>query len=89
MRMQLWAIRKKVKEVKLAAAAADRRHFCAMTFIVGITAVVENDQRETRSGLRGDDQTDSAILEKDLKLSMKLAGWWRQLKGKEIKKEQV
>jgi hypothetical protein len=59
-----------------------------MTFIAGITAEVENDQRETRSGLRGDDQTDSPILEKDLKLSKKLAGWWRQLRGK-IKKEQV
>jgi hypothetical protein len=60
-----------------------------MTFIAGITAEVENYQRETRSGLRGDDQTDSPILVKDLKLSKKLAGWWRQLRGKEIKKEQV
>ncbi len=75
--------------MKPAAAAADRRHLCAMTFIAGITAEVENDQRETRTGLRGDDQTDSPILEKDLKLSKKLAGWWRQLKGKEIKKELV
>ncbi len=50
-------------------AAADQRHLCAMTFIA---AELENDRREAPSGLMDDDQTDTPILEKDLKLSKKL-----------------
>ncbi len=71
------------------ASATDQRNLCAMTFIAGIAAEVENDWWEACSGLRGDDKTNSPILDKDLKLSKKLARWWHQLKGKEIKKERV
>ncbi len=65
------------------------RHLGAPTFIADITAYVEKDRRETRSGSWVDDQINSSTLDKDLKLSKKLARWWRQLKGKEMKKEQV
>jgi hypothetical protein len=86
-RTQLWAIIKKAKEGKPAVAVW--RHLGAPTFIAGITAEVEKDQQETRSGSWVDDQTNSSTLDKDLKLSKKLARWWRQLKGKEMKKERV
>ncbi len=79
----------KVKEKKPAAAMADRRLLCAQTFITGIVAKVENDRCESLSGLRGDDQAISPTLDKDVKLSRKLAKWWRQLKAKDKKKEQV
>ncbi len=74
------------------ASAMNQRHLwhlCAMTFIAGIASEVENDQWEACSGLRGDDKTNSPILDNDLKLSKKLAWWWHQLKDKEIKKERV
>jgi hypothetical protein len=50
---------------------------------------MEIDRQEACSGLRGEDPTDSTILDKDLKLCKKLAGWWRQLKGKEMKKKRI
>ena len=71
------------------AAAADRRLLCAQTFIAGIAAKVENDRRESLSGLWGDDQAVSPTLNKNLKLSRKSAKWWRQLKAKDMKKERV
>jgi hypothetical protein len=77
----------KAKEKK--PAAADRRLLFAQTFIAGIAAKVENDRRESLSGLWGDDQTVSPILNKDLKLSRKSAKWRRQLKSKDMKKERV
>jgi hypothetical protein len=83
MRTQLWDIVKKAKEGKPAAAAADRRLLCAQALIGDIAAKVENDRRETCSGSWGDDQTVSPTLNKDLKLSKKLAMWWRQLKAKD------
>jgi hypothetical protein len=82
------AIFTKAKEGK-PAAAADQRLLCAQTFIAGIGAKVENDRRKSLSGLWGDDKTVSPILSKDLKLSKKLARWWRQLKATEMKKERV
>jgi hypothetical protein len=63
----------KAKEKK--PAASDQRLLCAQTFIAGIAAKVENDQRESLSGLRGDDQAVSPTLNKDLKLSRKSAKW--------------
>ncbi len=86
-RMLFWAIIKKPKEGKLAAA--DQRHPCVQTFIADIAAKVENDQRNPRLGSWGDDQNVSPTLSKDLKLSQKSARWWRQLKEKEMKKERV
>jgi hypothetical protein len=61
----------KAKEKK----PAERRLLCAQTFIAGIAAKVENDRRESLSGLRGDDQAVSPTLNKDLKLSRKSAKW--------------
>ncbi len=87
-RMQFWVIIKKAKEGK-PATAADWRHLCEHTFISSITAKVEDDRRGTLSGSWADDQTISPTLNKDLKLSQKSARWWRQLKDKEMKKEQV
>ncbi len=77
----------KVKEKKPAAAVMDQRLLCAQTFIASITAKVENDRRESLSGLWGDDQAVSPTLNKDIKLSRKSAKWWRQLKVKDMKKE--
>jgi hypothetical protein len=77
----------KAKEKK--PAAADWRLLCAQTFITGIAAKVENDQRESFSGLWGDNQAVSPTLNKDLKLSRKSAKWWCQLKTKDMKKERV
>ena len=79
----------KAKEKKPAAAAADQRLLCAQTFIAGIAAKVENDRRESLSGLWGDDQAVSPTLNKNLKLSRKSAKWWRQLKAKDMKKERI
>ncbi len=79
----------KAKEKKPVAAAADQRLLCAQTFIAGITAKVENDRRESLSGLWCDDQAISPTLNKDIKLFRKLAKWWRQLKAKDMKKERV
>jgi hypothetical protein len=70
-------------------AVVDQRHLCAQTFNVDITAEVENDQRQIRSGSWGDDQTGSPTLNEDLKLSKKLARWLRQLKDRKMKKEGV
>ncbi len=78
----------KAKEKK-PAAAADQRLLCAQTFFAGIAPKVENDRRESLSGLWGDDQAVSPILNKNLKLSRKSAKWWRQLKAKDMKKERV
>jgi hypothetical protein len=83
-RLQFWAIVKKAKEGK--PAAADRRYLCAQTFI---TAKVENESRENCSGSWGDNQTISPTLNKDLKLSKKLARWQWQLRDKDMKKERV
>jgi hypothetical protein len=47
---------------------ADKKHLFVMTFIADIAPEAENDRRKTRSGSGGDDQTDSPILNKDLKL---------------------
>ena len=77
----------KAKEKK--PAAADQRLLCAQTFIAGIAAKVENDRRESLSGLWGDDQSVSPTLNKNLKLSRKSAKWWRQLKAKDMKKERI
>ena len=77
----------KAKEKK--PAAADLRLLCAQTFFAGIAPKVENDRRESLSGLWGDDQAVSPILNKNLKLSRKSAKWWRQLKAKDMKKERV
>ncbi len=79
----------KAKEKKPAAAAADQRLLLAQTFFTGIAPKVENDRRESLSGLWGDNQAVSPILNKNLKLSRKSAKWWRQLKAKDMKKEQV
>ncbi len=79
----------KAKENKPATAAADLRLLCAQTFFAGIAPKVENDWRESLSGLWGDDQAVSPILNKNLKLSRKSAKWWRQLKAKDMKKERV
>jgi hypothetical protein len=86
-RMLFWAIIKKLREGK--PAAADQRHPCEQTFIADIATEVENDLRNLRSGSWGDDQIVSPTLRKDLKLSQKSARWWRQLKEKEMKKERV
>ncbi len=56
----------------MAAAVADKKHLFVMTFIADIATEAENDQRKTRSGSGDDNQTDSPILNKDLKLSKKL-----------------
>jgi hypothetical protein len=77
----------KAKEKK--PAAADQRLLCAQTFFVSIAPKVENDRRKSLSGLWGDDQAVSPILNKNLKLSRKSAKWWRQLKAKNMKKERV
>ncbi len=77
--MLFWAIIKKPKEGK--PAAADQRPPCAQTFIVDIAAKVENDRRNPRLGSWGD-QNVSPTLSKDLKLSQKSARWWHQLKEK-------
>jgi hypothetical protein len=77
----------KAKEKK--PEAADQRLLCAQTFIAGIAAKVENDRRESLSGLWGDDQAVSPTLNKNLKLSRKSAKWWRQLKAKNMKKERI
>ncbi len=79
----------KAKEKKPAAAAVDLRLLCAQTFFTGIAPKVENDRRESLSGLWGDDQAVSPILNKNQKLSRKSAKWWRQLKVKDMKKERV
>jgi hypothetical protein len=79
----------KAKEKKPAAATADQSLLCPQTFITGIAAKVENDRCESLSALRGDNQAISPTLNKDLKLSRKLAKWWRQLKAKDKKKERV
>jgi hypothetical protein len=66
----------KGKEGKPAAGAADQRLLYPKTSIADIAdtpAEVENDRRDTRSGSWGDDQTGSPTLNKDLKLSKKLA----------------
>jgi hypothetical protein len=86
-RTRLCVIINKVKEGKLVAA--DQKRLCTQTFIAGIAAEVENDRQEIRSGSRGDGQTVSPTLNKDLKLSKKSARWWRKLKDKDMKKEQV
>jgi hypothetical protein len=41
----------KAKEKKPAAAAADQRLLCAQTFFADIAPKVENDRRESLSGL--------------------------------------
>jgi hypothetical protein len=61
---------------------------CTHNFIAGITAEVKNDQWVTRSGSWGDEQTSSPTLNKDLKLSKKLARLLHQLEDKEMKEEQ-
>ncbi len=78
----------KAKEKKPASAAV-LRLLCAQTFFAGVAPKVENDRRESLSGLWGDDQAVSPILNKNLKLSRKSAKWWRQLKVKDMKKERV
>jgi hypothetical protein len=52
---------------------ADKKHVFVMTFITDIAPEAGNDWRKTLSGSGGDNQTDSPILNKDLKLSKKLA----------------
>ncbi len=54
-----------------------------------IAAKVQNDQRETCSGSRGDNQTVSPTLNKDLKLSKKSSRWLPKLRDKETKIERV
>jgi hypothetical protein len=77
----------KAKEKK---PVADQRLLCAQTFIASIAAKVENDWRESLSGLLGDNQAVSpTTLNKNLKLSRKSAKCWRQLKAKDMKKERV
>jgi hypothetical protein len=83
------SVYQKAKEKKPAAAAVDQRLLCAPTSFAGIAPKVENDRRESLSGLWGDDQAVSPILNKNLKLSRKMAKWWRQLKAKDMKKERV
>jgi hypothetical protein len=56
-------------------AMVDHGHLCAKMSIANITAEVENDWRETRSGSWGDNQTSSPTPNKELKPSKKLAMW--------------
>jgi hypothetical protein len=77
------------KAKKKKPAVADQRLLCAQTFIAGIINKVENDRRKSLSGLLRDDQAVSPTLNKNLKLSRKLAKWCRQLKAKDMKKERV